>query len=121
MAANVMARPRMGSPPRAWPKPRVIMEITNITMIDIMIVPRARRTIDAVFVQATALANGLFQVFGAVDLAMVDVADFQAVAVGSQVHSGEAGTVLHECLLVAGVSIAFTAGATGGPGTGFSQ
>ena len=80
-----------------------------------------RRGEVAFFVQATALANGLFQVFGAVDLAVVEVADFKAVAVGSQVHSGEAGTVLHECLLVAGVSIAFTPGAAGGPGTGFSQ
>ena len=50
----------------------------------------------AIIVQAAALAHGLFQVFGPVDLTVVKVADFKAEAVGSQVHSGEAGTVLHE-------------------------
>jgi hypothetical protein len=50
----------------------------------------------ALGVQAAALAHGFFQVFGAVDLAVVEVADFKAEAVGAQIHSGEAGTVLHE-------------------------
>jgi hypothetical protein len=50
----------------------------------------------ALFVQAAALAHGFLQVFGPVDLAVVEVADFKAEAVGAQIHSGEAGTVLHE-------------------------
>jgi predicted NAD/FAD-dependent oxidoreductase len=44
---------------------------------------------------------------------VVKAADFKAKAVGSQVHSGKAGTVLHECFSVAGGSIASTRSAEG--------
>jgi uncharacterized membrane protein (DUF2068 family) len=49
----------------------------------------------ALGVQAVALAHGFFQVFGPVDLAVIEAADFKAEAVGAKIHSGQAGTVLH--------------------------
>jgi hypothetical protein len=44
----------------------------------------------AFFIQTAALANGFFQVFGTDEFAMLDAADFQTKAVGSQIHGGEA-------------------------------
>ncbi len=46
-------------------------------------------------VQAVALAHGLLQVFGAVDLAVIDLADFEPEAVGTEIDRCEAGAVLH--------------------------
>ena len=49
----------------------------------------------AVRVQAVALAHGSLEIFDAVDAAVVKTADFQAKAVGPQVHSGKQCSVLH--------------------------
>src|SRR5262249_26635833 len=46
-------------------------------------------------VETVALADGLFDVLGAVDLAVIDPADFQSIAVRAQIDRGEAGSVLH--------------------------
>jgi hypothetical protein len=46
-------------------------------------------------VQAVALAHGFLEVFGAVDLAVVDLSDFEPEAVRAQVDCCEAGAVLH--------------------------
>ena len=46
-------------------------------------------------VQAVALADGLFEVFGAFKLAVVQAHDFESKAVGTQVHSGKTCSILH--------------------------
>jgi hypothetical protein len=46
-------------------------------------------------VQAVALAHGFLEVLGAVNLAMVDLSDFQPEAVRTEIDRCEAGAVLH--------------------------
>ncbi|MNT05903.1 hypothetical protein D3C72_1405480 [compost metagenome] len=46
-------------------------------------------------VQAVALAHGFLEVLGAVDLSVVDLADFQPEAVRAEIDRCEAGAVLH--------------------------
>ena len=48
----------------------------------------------ALFVHAIALAHGFFEVFGAEILAVVDVSDFKAEAVRTQIYGGKAGDTL---------------------------
>lgn len=43
----------------------------------------------AVCIKPVALADGFLEVFGAVDLAMVKAANFEAKAVGSKIHSSQ--------------------------------
>ena len=49
----------------------------------------------AVVIQAVALAHGFFDVFHALDVAVLEAANFQAKAVGSQIHSCEQCSVVH--------------------------
>lgn len=46
-------------------------------------------------VEAVALAHRLLEVFGAMNLTMVDLSDFQPEAVRTQIDRCEAGAVLH--------------------------
>ncbi len=49
----------------------------------------------AILIQAVALAHGFLEVFGTVDLAVIETAYFEAVAVGPKVHGSQAGSILH--------------------------
>ena len=50
----------------------------------------------ALGIQAIALSDSLFEVLGAVDLSVVEAANFKAKAVRAQVNGSEEGTVLHK-------------------------
>ena len=50
----------------------------------------------AVIVQSIALAYRFLEVFGAVNLSVVETTNFKAKAVGPEVYGGEAGSVLHD-------------------------
>jgi hypothetical protein len=49
----------------------------------------------AVFVQSAALADGFLEVFDAEDVPVVEAADFEAKAVGPEVHGRQQCSVLH--------------------------
>ena len=53
-------------------------------------------------VEAVALSHGLLQVFGSVNLAVIELSDFEPEAVGAEIDGGEASSVLHVTLMVIG-------------------
>ena len=49
----------------------------------------------ALFVQATALSNGFFEVFDPLNLTVHETGDFKSITVGAEINRGQKGSVFH--------------------------